>query len=257
MGHGVRIGDAVGRRRRLHLPINVYRKGYDDTSYTAKMQARYTDLIIFNKWELVDERRYDDCLDRVGDLDIQVASVKSNKGTVDKELLLGLDGVLAKQVGTLPEDAFSHPHSQDHQSEVEVISITLRCPKRPNAFVDLDRLINFLSTAPKDEIYRIKAVLWTDKYPSDSVGSLTALKTNQTDGVYQLLLNWAFARWTLTQSESSDHLMDQSQEAIPLRMTIICARYEANKWMKRVETEDILSLSDPNLKHDLELKRIL
>lgn len=27
-------------------------KGYEDTSYTAKMQAKFTDLIVFNKWEL-------------------------------------------------------------------------------------------------------------------------------------------------------------------------------------------------------------
>ena len=221
------------------------------------MQARYTDLIIFNKWELVDEWRYDECLDRVGDLDIQVASVKSNKGKVDKELLLGLDSVLAKQVGSLPDNAFLHPHSQAHQSEVEVISIVLRCPERPNAFVDLDRLTNFLSTAPKDEIYRMKAILWTDKCSSVPEGSLTAVKNNQTDGGYQFLLNWAFARWTLTQSNSSDHLIEKSQEAIPLRMTIICARCEANKWMKRVETEDILSLNDLGLKYDLEVKRIL
>ena len=27
--------------------------GYEDTSYTAKMQARYTDVILLNKHELV------------------------------------------------------------------------------------------------------------------------------------------------------------------------------------------------------------
>ncbi|KMQ81372.1 nucleotide-binding domain containing protein, partial [Lasius niger] len=26
-------------------------QGYEDTSYTARIQARYTDLIVFNKWE--------------------------------------------------------------------------------------------------------------------------------------------------------------------------------------------------------------
>jgi G3E family GTPase len=40
-------------------------KGYEDTSYTAKIQARYTDLIVFNKWELAGERRMDECLDRM------------------------------------------------------------------------------------------------------------------------------------------------------------------------------------------------
>ena len=54
-------------------------KGYQDTSYTAKIQAQYTDLIVFNKWELCDERKFDDALDRVGDLEVQVAWVKSDK----------------------------------------------------------------------------------------------------------------------------------------------------------------------------------
>ena len=44
--------------------------GYEDTSYTAKMQARYTDLIVLNKWERVGERRVDEVRDRIGDLDV-------------------------------------------------------------------------------------------------------------------------------------------------------------------------------------------
>jgi G3E family GTPase len=38
--------------------------GYSDTSYTAKIQARYTDLIVFNKWEVAGEQRMEECLDR-------------------------------------------------------------------------------------------------------------------------------------------------------------------------------------------------
>ena len=73
-------------------------KGYEDTSYTAKMQARYTDLIVFNKWESVSERRYEDCLDRVGDLELQVAIVRSERGRVDESVLLGLDSAFAKEL---------------------------------------------------------------------------------------------------------------------------------------------------------------
>ncbi|KAL9079633.1 MAG: hypothetical protein Q9157_001518, partial [Trypethelium eluteriae] len=45
-------------------------KGYDDTSYTAKIQARYTDLIVYNKWEGVSERAFDVVKDRVADLEV-------------------------------------------------------------------------------------------------------------------------------------------------------------------------------------------
>ncbi|PHH90916.1 hypothetical protein CDD83_2254 [Cordyceps sp. RAO-2017] len=34
--------------------------GYDDTSYTARIQARYTDLVVLNKWEAAGEDRYED-----------------------------------------------------------------------------------------------------------------------------------------------------------------------------------------------------
>jgi G3E family GTPase len=56
--------------------------GYSDTSYTAKIQARYTDLIVFNKWEVAGEQRMEECLDRVGDLEESIAWVKSDRGRV-------------------------------------------------------------------------------------------------------------------------------------------------------------------------------
>ncbi|KPI39765.1 putative GTP-binding protein YjiA [Cyphellophora attinorum] len=83
-------------------------KGYDDVSPTARMQARYTDLIIFNKWELVSERRFDEALDRVGDLEVQTPWVKSVKGWVDKEVVLGIDGAMIRQEGIREAIALEH-----------------------------------------------------------------------------------------------------------------------------------------------------
>lgn len=230
------------------------RKGYDDTSYTAKMQARYTDLIIFNKWELVDERRYDECLDRVGDMDVQVAVVKSDKGRVDKDLLLGLDSALAKQVGASPHEFLatqSPSHSHAHQSEVEVISVTLRSPEIPDASIDIEKLERFLASAPKDEIYRIKAIVQTNREPKSSDGSADHT-VNQSDGS-RYILNWAFGRWTFTRFNDSG----ESQQTVSLRMTIICARYEANKCMNRINSEDVLGLHGSEKKAELQVKRIL
>jgi G3E family GTPase len=62
--------------------------GYSDTSYTAKIQARYTDLIVFNKWEVAGEQRMEVCLDRVGDLEESIAWVKSDRGRVPVSIIL-------------------------------------------------------------------------------------------------------------------------------------------------------------------------
>lgn len=130
-------------------------KGYEDTSYTAKIQARYTDLIVLNKWEIAGERRLDECLDRVGDLEVQVATVKSDRGRVPVDLVFGVDGALARSLGTEAPDgettnghAGGHDHAKSHQSEVEVLSITLGGDV--GSTVDTSKLENLLKSAPKD-----------------------------------------------------------------------------------------------------------
>lgn len=225
-------------------------KGYEDTSYTAKLQARYTDLIVFNKWEHVGERRYEDCLDRVGDLDLQIASVKSENGRVDQNVLLGLDSVFAKEVMSGPlDDNNEHHHASDHQSEVEVLSVTLLSEKDALQSVDLEALHKFLASAPKDEIYRVKAVLKASRVPpssDDKIGvEIIPTETRMTS----YILNWAFERWTFTALSpiSTDALSERSSSSgehqsldIILRMTIILARYEADKWKTRIELGDLI-----------------
>ncbi|ESZ92208.1 hypothetical protein SBOR_7417 [Sclerotinia borealis F-4128] len=241
-------------------------KGYEDTSFTARLQAKYTDLVVFNKWEGVSERRFDDCLDRLGDLEVQVAWVKSDKGKVGVDVVCGVDGGLAR---VLMDDVNGngnghnhnhkngedkHEHSHDHQSEVEVLSITLRSTS-PSSTISLAPLTKLLIKAPKDEVYRIKAILTssTPIPPSDStlsppesstsasVSTSTSTSTSTTDLVpksAKYILNWAFGRWTSTKMEDQqlekEHESSQG-EGVVLRMTIVTARDESNKWKKRIE----------------------
>lgn len=212
-------------------------KGYDDTSYTAKMQAKYTDLIVFNKWETVDERRFEDCLDRVGDLEIQVAWVKSKKGWVDQSLLLGIDGAMVSQEGAaMAMLNTNNLHSHDHQDEVEVLSVTLAPTHGDSeAAIDVEALEEFLLAAPKDEVYRIKGFIRANRSPADSTGEV---KSPSEPGLNTYILNWAFGRWsyTILPSASSDLM---NQEAA-LRLTLILARGDAVKWEKRVKDGDLL-----------------
>lgn len=224
-------------------------KGYEDTSYTAKMQARYTDLIVFNKWEHVDERRYEDCLDRVGDLELQIANVKSDHGRVDMSLLLGLDSTLAKDI-TLQaplevQEAHSHEHKADHQSEVEVLSVTLSSKGGKASAVNLESLETFLLSAPKDEIYRIKAIVAASRPPASSGGDAEAAMVRQGQTTADYILNWAFGRWNFTPmgtaspsyvNGSTVQLRESEMQVPILRMTIILARGEARRWKSRIES---------------------
>ncbi|KAL6807303.1 CobW/HypB/UreG, nucleotide-binding domain-containing protein [Trichoderma sp. SZMC 28013] len=237
-------------------------KGYEDTSYTAKIQARYTDLIVFNKWETAGEDRYDECLDRVGDLDIDVAHVKSDKGSVDIGVVFGIDGGLARELTEVEVsgehnhdhqtngDGHNHGHSHSHQSEVEVLSIELKGDS--GAAVSTDTLLNFLRSAPKDEAYRIKSVLTLSSTPRNSDPDVPQPEPHPR-GRY--ILNWAFGRWTFTPlAESAEE--HSSSNGVVLRLTMIMARYESNKWKKRIEAGCMIELEGED-KGELVVKRIL
>jgi G3E family GTPase len=240
-------------------------KGYEDTSYTAKIQARYTDLVVFNKWELCDERQFDTCLDRLGDLEVQIAWVKSDKGKVPADLIFGIDGGLARSLGPdaaggmvdgnenhshSPGHGHGHSHEKGHQSEVEVLSITLHA--EDPAVVDTEKLLKLLKSAPKDEVYRIKAVLAASAALPSSDSEPTEVASPGQSGRY--ILNWAFGRWTCTPmaATADEH---ESSSGLVLRMTMILARYESTKWKKRLETADFLEL-EGNQKGTLQVEKI-
>ncbi|KAH8598151.1 hypothetical protein B0O99DRAFT_616015 [Bisporella sp. PMI_857] len=210
--------------------------GYEDTSYTARIQAKYMDLVVFNKWEHVGERRWDECLDRLGDLGADVAWVRSDRGKVPVGVVFGIDGGLARSLGEARENGHKHEHEHEHahgkkghQSEVEVLSVTLQGEE--GAVVNTQKLEKLLKSAPKDEVYRIKAVLAASSPIASSDESISP--TNGATGGGRYILNWAFSRWTCTPLKTSDE--HESSSGVVLRMTIILARYESTKWKKRIE----------------------
>jgi len=222
-------------------------RGYDDTSYTARLQARYTDLVVFNKWEAAGERRFDDCLDRLGDLDADTPWVKSRRGWVGADVVFGIDGGLAS--GLLEAEAAGHEHAgdghghshgsgEDHQTEVEVLSVTLRGPQ--GVGLDGEKLLKLLTTAPKAEVYRIKAVLHAAGAVRNSDDDVPPPPPAGPGARY--ILNWAFGRWTFTPvvAEADDGPRPDEQTA--LRMTVILARHESTKWKKKLEAGGLLEL---------------
>ena len=255
-------------------------KGYEDTSYTAKLQARFTDLVVLNKWEEAGERRLDDCLDRLGDLEVDVASVKSDRGRVSTEALLGLDRSLARDLVESEGDNSSGPrhpehdsaHKGSHSDEVEVLSVTLSSQGQPSGIpsLEISKLEAFLKAAPKDEIYRIKAIFSADDDPPSTDGTAPSRTSRPLNGddtapsnPRSYILNWAFGRWTYTDVSTLLSFQSQSQSQLPisapsdaatpsadlatartiLRMTLVLARNEATKWKTRLEQSQDLWLS--------------
>lgn len=245
-------------------------KGYEDTSITAKMQARYTDVIVLNKSELVTERRIEDVEDAILALEIDPPTprVKSDKGWVDKDIVFGLDAKLAKDIGTESE----HHHDHDHQSEVEVLSVTLTASGAKTG-IDVGKLQKLLEEPTKDAVYRIKGILYASTPPKSS-DEKSASPEDAEPGRSRYILNWAFGRWTFTHvsltstgstpsvSESatpisSGETTPQSQEEEPeLRLTIITAKYESNMWKKQIESGSFVALEGGS-DFKLDVQRIL
>ncbi|PLN82993.1 CobW domain protein [Aspergillus taichungensis] len=247
-------------------------EGYEDTSYTAKLQAKYTDLIIFNKWENVSEREFDMCLDRVGDLEVDTPWVKSEKGRVDKDVLLGIDGALfakeedAEKARLLApnggHDDYEHEHKHDHQSEVEVLSVKLKAPStHKEATVDVEALQRFLRSPPKEEVYRIKGILRCSSTTppisssDDDASTPAAPAASENKPTPQhYILNWAFGRWTTTPSDSVAETVDA--DAV-VRMTLILARYESAKWKKKLEAGGLVQVVGESEGVELVVERLV
>ncbi|KAI2792288.1 hypothetical protein POX_b02325 [Penicillium oxalicum] len=228
--------------------------GYEDTSYTAKLQAQYTDLIVMNKWEVAGERKLDVCLDRVGDLGVETPWVKSDRGFVDKDVFLGMDGALfAKEGGVVHDQDHGHDHKHDHQSEVEVLSMQLK--NASGKVVDVDGLERLLRLAPREEVYRIKGILRCAAAtpPLESSDEPESRRPDQSVESKYYILNWAFGRWTCTPSAV---VAESADEAVAARLTLILARYESAKWKKKLEAGDLVQVAG-NEPADLVVERLV
>jgi G3E family GTPase len=144
--------------------------GYKDKSYTAKLQARYTDLILINKHEGLSEIELDRILDDVYELNPDAPKIQIDHGRVDPSVAFGLDSRLFETIESVKEQE-SHINKNHQHNEVELAEITFR--------KDFTRttIESILAEFPKTHFYRIKGVVVVDK------------KTH--------VLNWAFGTFQL------------------------------------------------------------
>ena len=115
-----------------------------------------------------------------------------------------------------------------------------------------DKLLGLLKQAPKEELYRIKAVLTLSAPPTNSDPDMPAPGAHPRR---RYILNWAFGRWTFTPVAEDLDEHDSSLDTTA-RMTIIAGRYESTKWRKKIEAGGLVELEGAN-KGELIVNRIL
>jgi len=126
--------------------------GYRDISYTAKIQAQYTDLILINKHEGMNEQELDKVLDDVYELNATTPKIKTDKGYISANLVFGLN---SKLIQTQHQENVSEDH-EHHHKEVEILE--LHSAKSFNK----DEFLKIIKDLPKWDFYRIKGLIKTE-----------------------------------------------------------------------------------------------
>ncbi|RKP26753.1 CobW/HypB/UreG, nucleotide-binding domain-containing protein, partial [Syncephalis pseudoplumigaleata] len=154
--------------------------GYEDTSYTAKIQAQYTDLILLNKHELVSEHQLDRVIDRVNDLNTDTPKLKV-------DLVQGLSPDMAFGLDTRrPLDPASAVEQlrQHHAREVDIIQLSRKTADDASRPLTRAALESFLASLSPEQVYRVKGFV----------------RLTTADGDDMWIVNSAFGRCSLTKA---------------------------------------------------------
>ncbi|WVQ80101.1 hypothetical protein IAT38_002202 [Cryptococcus sp. DSM 104549] len=217
--------------------------GYEDDSPSAKLQAKYTDLILLNKHHLASERQLDDLFDRLNDLNDETPKIRvgpAPKNPPKPEVIFGLDTKLFELVdgeqatweGVGGKEGWhgdevevkgvrkggkgkgKHVHKEggceECSHEVEGDEEEGSGSVEPVERNVLDRELSKLSF----EIYRVKGIV--------------RLSTPDTPKGYTThILNFAFGRYELTPIPSLDD--DETLKGVSLKLTVMGERGEVPK----------------------------
>lgn len=127
-------------------------EGYVNKSYALKMQAKYTDLILINKHEGLDENTLEKNLDDLYEINLDTPKINTQKGFVPHDILFGLDSTLFLTEESVDEEE-SHYKSDHQELEVDLVEI------KPEQKFTEEKLQEILKTFPKKNFYRIKGIV--------------------------------------------------------------------------------------------------
>ncbi|KAI8592774.1 CobW/HypB/UreG, nucleotide-binding domain-containing protein [Geranomyces variabilis] len=233
-------------------------RGYEDTSYTARLQAQYSDLILLNKHELVTERQLDDVIDRVNDLNTDTVKVHvdADKG-IAPDLVFGIDSKLFELSDRASDErkwaAMIDPAHM--QSDVQVATIEGRTAESSSSAsqscngkdhtldcscngghstaaskfiaaspITREALATLFEPIPADTVYRIKGFV------------LLAPTLPATDSPQLHIVNWAFGRMELTPVRR----VDPAHAGVGVLLTVM-GQFGMKTWVGKIK--DVL-LSD-------------
>ncbi|WVF69488.1 hypothetical protein IAT40_004265 [Kwoniella sp. CBS 6097] len=222
-------------------------RGYEDSSPSAKLQAKYTDLLLLSKHQLADARQMDDLIDALNELNDETPKLKVGPAPSNPpkpEVVFGLDtklfqlveGEKATWAGIGSTSGSASGKGEWHGDEVETKQVWKGRKGKSKAHqheqgaecdacqheeadeegegeilpVDRDVLDQELGKL-SFEIYRVKGIV---RLPSTS--SSVGYETN--------ILNYAFGRYELTPIASLDG--DESLKGTSLRLTVMGERGE-------------------------------
>ena len=127
--------------------------GYVNKSPTLKLQAKFTDLILINKHEDLDEATLEKNLDDLYEINLDTPKIKTDHGNIRPEIVFGLESKLFLDT----KSVFHHEEgvNHDHQGfEVDIVEI--RTKKECN---ETSLLATLREKFPKNTFYRIKGDL--------------------------------------------------------------------------------------------------
>jgi G3E family GTPase len=114
-----------------------------DTSVVAREQAKYTDLIIFNKVGMVDEEKLYRVKEEIFGMNPDTAKLETSDGKVDPTILFGIEHA----------DLIIPPHEHSHDEGMESFSFISQ-----GAF-DLTKVDEVVKACKADSFYRIKGIV--------------------------------------------------------------------------------------------------
>lgn len=132
--------------------------GYEDLSHISKRQAELTDLIVFNKVELVDLARKQAVVGYVRELNETAPIVEAPGGVLNPQVAFGLSsGELEKELAEFEEHAGGETHHHTHESQDGIDAFTFVS----DAIFDKTSFSSQIAQLPKTVI-RIKGIVRFD-----------------------------------------------------------------------------------------------
>lgn len=167
------------------------------------MQAKYTDIILLSKWELLSERELDLMLDHVYELNPDTPKIKFTK-RLTHEVVFGLDTHLFEAKSSLNVEEL---HTDHHDKEIDTIQMLKEDAMYKK--VEFEFMLSKMNNL--EDVYRIKGVVKID--------------------VDWFILNWAFGRYTLTACKQQPENLRVTIMGIDLRLKLdyFCKQFNISK----------------------------